>query len=137
MDATLAGGIEQRIISGTDNVLISYLISSMGDLAEEHLRVLFLDHGNRLIRDEIVSEGTTNSVTVPVKRMLRRALELHSARIILAHNHPSGSPTPSPRDISATLGLQSAGRAIGIELIDHIIVAGTKWCSFHRAGLLG
>lgn len=99
-----------------------YLILSMGSLADERFRILFLDSSHRLITDEEMQRGTISQISLYPRTIFRRALEVNSAAIILVHNHPSGDPSPSAEDIEVTRRLDQIGRSLGIEVLDHIIV---------------
>lgn len=94
----------------------------MGSLPDEQLRILFLDGSRHLIADEQMQRGTLSRITLFPRTIFRRALELNAAGIILVHNHPSGDPLPSREDIEATRHLEHIGRALDIELVDHIVV---------------
>lgn len=102
-----------------------YLISSMGSLADETLRVLFLDNARRLIADERLQHGTLGQLAIFPRTIFRRALEHNAAGLILVHNHPSGDPSPSEEDILATRRLDQIGRSLDVEIVDHIIVTST------------
>ena len=94
----------------------------MGSLDDEKLRVLFLDGSRRLIADEQLQCGTLAQLAVHPRTIFRRALELNAAGVILVHNHPSGDPMPSPEDIHVTRQLDQIGRALDVEVVDHIVV---------------
>jgi DNA repair protein RadC len=102
----------------------------------EQVRALFLDSRNRLIADEQQGRGTVNHTPLYPREVLKRALELKAAALILVHNHPSGDPTPSRADIELTRELASAAKALGLALHDHVIVGMGRWMSFRREGLL-
>lgn len=106
-----------------------YLILSMGSLADERFRILFLDASRRLIADEEMQRGTISQISLYPRTIFRRALELNAAAIILVHNHPSGDPRPSADDIDVTRRIDQIGRSLGIEVLDHIIV--TAACAHH------
>lgn len=91
--------------------------------AEEVLALLCLDTKNRIIGAFEVSRGTLNSSTAHPREILKRALLMNSARIMLGHNHPSGILTPSDADNAFTERMKEAGELVGIELLDHVIVA--------------
>src|SRR5690606_11679163 len=82
--------------------LLDYLRADMAHLPIERVRVLHLNSRNMLIRDELMSEGSIDEAALYVREVIRRALELGSAAIILMHNHPSGDPSPSQADIKLT-----------------------------------
>lgn len=115
-------GLLGRVIDPSSAKLIEYLKASMGALPEEVLRVLFLDASCRLIADEKMQHGAVRQLALYPRTIFRRALELDAAAILLVHNHPSGDPTPSDNDIRVTERLVDIGRALDIELIEHIIV---------------
>ena len=94
----------------------------MRDLPREHLRGIFLDTHNRVIHDEVISIGTINSNIVHPREVFKSAIEYNAAAVILVHNHPSGISTPSTSDIEITKQLIEAGKIVGINLLDHIIV---------------
>lgn len=94
----------------------------MRDLPREHLRGIYLDTHNRVIHDEMISIGTINSNIVHPREVFKSAIEYNAAAIILVHNHPSGISTPSLSDIEITKQLIEAGKIVGINLLDHIIV---------------
>ena len=98
--------------------------------------MLFLDHRNRLIRDEVMGAGTVDAAPVYPREVLRRALELDAAAIVLAHNHPGGDPAPSGADIESTRQVVEAGRALRIAVHDHFLVADQRVVSFKALGLL-
>ncbi len=116
--------------------LIAYLNAVLAREPVEQVRVLFLDSRNRLIADEAQSRGTLNHTPVYPREVVKRALELHAAALILIHNHPSGDPTPSAADIAVTRDIGHAAAALSVVLHDHIIVGNGRWLSFRSEGLL-
>lgn len=113
-----------------------YLRCVLQGLPREQLRVLFLDRKNRLIRDEIMGEGTVDHVPVYAREVMRRALELNASAVVLAHNHPGGDGAPSPGDVDATRQVVDAGRALRVTVHDHVLVADRSVVSFRSLGLL-
>lgn len=116
--------------------LIDYLSLDMALLPTERLRVLFLNSSNRLLFDETHTHGSVSETPVYPREIMRRALEVGATALILAHNHPSGDPTPSRGDVEATRRIAEAGRALDICIHDHVIVARSGWSSFRALGLL-
>ena len=116
--------------------LMEYLTASMAHERIEQFRVLFLDTRNRLIADEIQSRGSINHTPAYPREVVRRALELHANAVILAHNHPSGEPTPSREDIAMTTEIGRAAATMGITLHDHVIVGRNRYVSFRQEKLL-
>ena len=102
----------------------------------ERVRVLHLDTKNRLIRDELIAEGSIDQAAVHVREVIRRAIDLGSAALILVHNHPSGDPSPSRQDIALTREIVDAGRPLGISVHDHVIVGASGHSSLRALGLL-
>lgn len=123
-------------VLGTSEGLIDYLFADMAYLPVERLRVLFLNSKNRLLSDELVSDGSVNEAPFYPREIMRRALEVGATALILAHNHPSGDPQPSDADIRATRRVAEAGRALDIRLHDHVIVARSGWSSLRMLGLI-
>ena len=101
----------------------------MARLRKEHLRGLYLDTRNKLIRDEIISIGTLNASLAYPRDVFSPALESHAAAIILAHNHPSGDPSPSKDDIELTKRIIEASKILEIEVLDHVIIGNEKYFS--------
>ena len=115
---------------------IAHFTPSMADLSVETVRVLYLNPRNQLIADEELCRGTVNHVTLYPRELVRRALLRSATAVILAHNHPSGDPSPSADDISMTAQLETALAAVEIALHDHVIVARRGAFSFRSNGLL-
>lgn len=103
---------------------------------QEVFVVLFVNSQHRLIQADELFRGTLNQTAVYPREVVRRALELNAAAVILAHNHPSGYPEPSAADRNLTCSLQNALGQLDIRVLDHIIVAGHRQYSFARHGLL-
>ncbi len=103
---------------------------------KEHFIVFYLDTGNQEIKREIISVGTLNYNIVHPREVFESAVKNLAAGIILAHNHPSGSLEPSPEDLSLNKRLVEAGKILGIQVLDHIIVTQTGFSSFKEKGLM-
>lgn len=116
--------------------LIDYLHVDMAHRTTERVRVLHLNTRNVLIRDEVMSDGSIDEAAVYVREVIRRAIDLGSAAIILVHNHPSGDPAPSRADIDLTRKVAEAGKRLGIALHDHIIIGASGHSSLRAMGLL-
>ncbi len=134
--AQLQNELPKKLISATDERLIRYLQASMGSLATETMRVLFLDNANHLINDQVFGHGSPSKVIVQPRSILKRALELNSSAIILVHNHPGGGVQPSKSDIKFTMLIKILCRELEIKLHDHIVIGGNKWSSFRKMKLL-
>jgi DNA repair protein RadC len=116
--------------------LIDYCAAAMARSPTEEFRVLFLDRKNTLIADEVQSTGTIDHTPVYPREIVKRALELGASALILAHNHPSGDPTPSRADIEMTRDVADAAKALKITVHDHVIVGRSGHSSFKALGLL-
>lgn len=112
------------------------LVKDMGSLRRETLRGLYLNIHNRLICDETISIGTLSQALVHPREVLAPALEQSACYIILAHNHPSGNPTPSKRDIEHTQRLVQACEIMGIEMLDHLIIGADEYVSMKKNGFI-
>lgn len=104
-------------------------LQDMRNLPKEHLRGLYLNSHNRIIRDEVISIGTINSNMIHPREVFRPAIESNAAAVILAHNHPSGEAIPSNEDVIITKQLVEAGKIMGITLLDHVIITKDKFAS--------
>lgn len=111
------------------------LVLDMAHLQQEHVRVILLDTARRVIAIPTVYIGTLNASVLRVSEIYREAITRNSPAIILAHNHPSGDPTPSPEDVELTRSLIAAGKLLDITLLDHIIIGQRGWTSFKESGL--
>lgn len=117
------------------NEAAALLLYDMGALEQEHLRVMLLDTRNRLIRTAEVYRGSLSSSVMRVGEVFRDAVRANAASIIVAHNHPSGDPTPSPEDVSVTKAIVEAGRLLDIEVLDHIVIGMNRFISLKERGL--
>lgn len=111
------------------------LILQLGGLEREELHVLLLNTKNAVIAQERVYVGNVSASLVRVAELFTEAVRRCAPRILLAHNHPSGDPTPSPDDLHLTATSIAAGRLLDIELLDHIIVGGDSWVSVRDRGV--
>ena len=103
---------------------------------KEHFIVLYLNARNQLIHKETISIGTLNASLVHPREVFKPAIEYLSASIIIAHNHPSGETEASEDDLKLTKRLVDAGKILGIEVVDHIIVVKDKFMSFKEKNLI-
>ena len=108
---------------GSSDAAISYLLADMKKRRVETFRVLFLDTHNRLLADETMWTGSVREVQIHPREVVRRALELDSSAIILAHNHPSYSHNPSPADLETTEHIISCAASLDIIVHDHLIIS--------------
>ena len=107
-------------------------LKSMGYLQKEQLRGLYLDSRYQVIYDEVISVGSLTSNIVHPREVFQPALEHRAVAMIIAHNHPSGSLKPTLADVQVTEQLLAAGDLLGIEVLDHLIIAGNKFVSIRE-----
>jgi DNA repair protein RadC len=111
------------------------LVMDMSNLRQEQVRAILLDSGRRVIAIPTVYIGTLNTSVLRVSEIFREAITRNSPALILAHNHPSGDPSPSPEDIELTRTLVAAGKLLDIQVLDHIIIGQPQWTSLKELGL--
>lgn len=102
--------------------------------SEEYLYMICLNTKNKIIGVFELSHGNVNSSIFSVREMFQKALLANAVNIIVMHNHPSGDPTPSREDILVTERAKEAGKLIGIDILDHIIVGDGRYCSLKERG---
>jgi DNA repair protein RadC len=116
--------------------LIDYCHAALAHEKTEQFRILFLDRKNVLIADEVQQRGTIDHTPVYPREVVKRALALNAAALILVHNHPSGDPKPSRDDIEMTREIKTASEALGITIHDHLVIGRKGHASFRSLGLL-
>jgi len=112
------------------------ILPLLADLPYEAFCVVYLNQANRLIHHEIVSNGGLTGTIADIRLILKQALVLNANQLIVAHNHPSGSTQPSIADKQLTVKLRDAALLMDIQLLDHVIVGGSKLFSMSDAGLM-
>lgn len=127
--------VMQRHVVSSWDALLDYCHTTMAHRDTEQFRILFLDTKNVLIADEEQAKGTLDHVPVYPREVVKRALELNAASLILVHNHPSGDPTPSDADIDMTRQITTAAKALAITVHDHLIIGKSCELSFRAHGL--
>ena len=123
------------VISCPDDVR-RLLGPEMAPLAQEQLRVLLLNTKNQVMGQRVIYQGNVNSSMIRPAEVLRPAVIEAVPSIIVSHNHPSTDPTPSPEDVACTRELAQAGKLLGIELLDHIVIGGDRFVSLKERGLM-
>jgi DNA repair protein RadC len=138
----IARRLPSETLSGRDllnepRLVKDYLRSAQADDTQERTGALYLNARNRLLKnDPEIYRGTLDRAVVEPREILRRALLGKAAAVILYHNHPSGDPTPSREDREFTRRLAAAAEAVGVRLLDHIVVGREGCVSFRESGLL-
>ncbi len=107
------------------------------DAPHERFLVVLLDGRHRVLREEVVSQGTLTASLVHPREVFRPALRESAAALVLVHNHPSGDPTPSREDREVTARLVRAGEILGVRVLDHVVVAERGFCSLRDEGAIG
>ena len=116
--------------------IATYLLPQFGSRPVEQFGLVMLDTKHRLLRTSVISVGTLDSSPAHPREIFREAASACAACIVLFHNHPSGDPTPSRDDVALTRRLVEAGELMGIDVLDHVILADTRYFSFKEAGRL-
>ena len=116
--------------------IAAFLLPRFGAHAAERFGVLLLDSRHRYIRAHIVSEGAMDAAVAVPRDVFREATIAGAAAVVLFHNHPSGDPTPSRADIAMTRRLIEAGEIVGIDVVDHIVLADNSYCSMRMGQVL-
>lgn len=118
------------------NRLLDYLNATMAREAVEQFRLIFLNHKNEIIADEVQQVGTVDHTPVYPREVVKRALELNATSLVMAHNHPSGDPAPSQSDLDMTNAVIAAAKPLKILVHDHLIISKNGYKSFKEMGLL-
>ena len=113
-----------------------YLCLHLAGREREAFGVMFLDQAHGLIAFEVLFEGSLTHVSVHPREVVRRAMTLNAAAVILSHNHPSGEPEPSRADKAITGTLEASLRLVDVRVLDHVVIAGDRAVSFAERGLL-
>jgi DNA repair protein RadC len=130
----LGGEVLPAIHSPTD--VVQLLAPQLRDERQEQFKVLLLDTKNQVRRVVTATVGTLNASLVHPREVFRAAVAQAAHSIILAHNHPSGDPTPSKEDVAVTVQLVNAGKILGIEVLDHVIIGDGRYVSMRERGLM-
>lgn len=126
---------EERPQMKSPEDLATLLAPFLTALDHEELRVALLDTKHRVERVVTVYQGSVNAAQVRVAEVFKEAIRANASAIAIAHNHPSGDPTPSAADVALTAELVKAAELLDIDLIDHLIVGDGRWVSLRRMGL--
>lgn len=127
---------EGRYVIKSPEDAAAYLMTDMSSLLQEHFVALFMNVKNEVLHKQTIFIGSLNSSIVHPREIFREAVKRSAASIIVAHNHPSGNPSPSPEDIEVTKRLVEAGSIMGIELLDHLIIGDHRFISLKEKGYM-
>lgn len=131
---TLVRGAELRPQLNSPRALAAHLLPLYGAHPVEQFGIVMLDTKHRIIRTKVVAVGSLDTTIVHPREVFREATSAAAAAIVLFHNHPSGDPTPSTEDLVLTTRLVNAGDIMGIEVIDHLILADERYFSLIECG---
>lgn len=120
----------------TPRHVADYLLPLFGSYPVERFGVLLLDTRHRLVRARVLSVGSLDASVVHPREVFREAILAGAAALVLFHNHPSGDPSPSRDDISLTRRMVTAGDLVGIDVLDHIVLADSRYASMKELGRL-
>lgn len=131
----MAESPEERFQIRAPQDAANLLMPLLGHKEQEHFMVLYLDTRNRVLDQEILYKGSLNTSLVRTAEVFRGAVRRSCAGVIVAHNHPSGDPTPSAEDIALTRRLVDAGKLLEVELLDHVIIGHNRFVSLRERAL--
>ncbi|HSG17895.1 MAG TPA: DNA repair protein RadC [Anaerolineae bacterium] len=131
----LASAPEQRARVSSPADAANLLMSDMALLEQEHLRLVLLDTRNHVLATPNIYVGSLNTSVIRVGELFRHAIKENAAAMIVAHNHPSGDPSPSPEDVSVTRQIVSAGQLLDVEVLDHLVIGHGRYVSLKERGL--
>lgn len=109
-----------------------YFVPQFSGETEEVLLAAYLDNAGRVIRCEEIMRGSASTVSVDTKKIIRAAVRLNAAGVVLSHNHPNGEAVPSAEDLSSTNYIERVLHEVGVQLVDHIVVAGERYSSIFK-----
>lgn len=127
--------LSPQILLNSPQLIFEYLKERIGKEKKEHFTILCLDTRNNLIIDD-VSVGILNASLVHPREVFKKAILSNSSHVVVAHNHPSGDPTPSEEDLVTTRRLVESGEILGIAVVDHIIVSHNSFVSLREKGFI-
>lgn len=115
--------------------LQDYIYTPFANFSQEEMWLLLLNNKNRITHEAFIYRGTINSIFIRSAEIFRPAIGYNAAGLILSHCHPSGNPTPSPEDVAVTQNLVDLGKALDVQVLDHIVVGDNQWLSLREMGL--
>jgi DNA repair protein RadC len=127
---------EQRPKINSMDDVVRVVKPMIADANKEFFIALFLNTKNGVLKQEIISIGSLNANVVHPREIFKTACMISASSIIVAHNHPSGDPTPSREDIEITKKIYEAGKMMGIEVLDHVIIGYDRNYGFKESGQL-
>jgi DNA repair protein RadC len=126
---------EDRVTINSPADVAGLVAYEMSALEQEHLRVLLLNTRNHVLDEVDIYHGSVNSSQIHIGEVFKAAIRRNATALIVVHNHPSGDPTPSPDDVAVTRAMVQAGKLLGIEVLDHVVIGAGRWVSLKERGL--
>ena len=126
---------DDRPVISSPSAAAQILMPMLAHRDQEYLVVIALDTRNRVLEVAEVYHGSLNSSMVRIGELFRPALQCNAAGILIAHNHPSTDPTPSPEDVSVTRAIVQAGKLLDVSVLDHLVIGLSRWVSLKEQGL--
>ena len=114
---------------------IAAVLDDMRLLEQEQMRVIVLNTKNRVLKIATVYQGSVHTTVIRVSELFAEAVRLKAAAIVIAHNHPSGDPTPSPEDVAVTQEIVRAGKVLDVDVLDHVVIGNPGFVSLKERGL--
>lgn len=115
---------------------VDLVMPELRDEPQEHFKAILLNNRNEVLKVRTITIGSLSSSVITPRELFREAISANSAAIIIAHNHPSGDPTPSQEDIDVSKRLNQAGQVVGIDVLDHLVIGDGRWVSLKERGLV-
>ncbi len=117
------------------NDVAQLLMAELAYADQEHVKVVLIDTRNYVISMPTIYKGSLNTAHIRIGELFKEAIRRNAAALIVAHNHPSGDPTPSPEDITLTRQIVDAGKLLNIQVLDHLVLGHQRWVSLKEKGL--
>jgi DNA repair protein RadC len=133
---SLARAPDARLQFLSPRDVAAFLLPEFGLRPVEHFGAVLLDQRNRLLRTTVLSVGTLDASVAQPREVFREAAVSAAAAVVIFHNHPSGDPSPSPDDVAVTRRMVAAGAVMGIDVLDHLILADARYFSFKESNRL-
>ena len=128
--------LEKNYIISKPEDIYDLVKDDMKYFEQEHFRVLMLNTKNILINIKDIFIGASDSSVIETRKVFKEALKYNAKNITICHNHPSGDPNPSKEDVNISLRIKEAGKIIGIDLLDHIIIGDNRFISLKYKGVI-
>lgn len=128
--------LEKKYIISKPEDIYDLVKDDMKYFEQEHFRILMLNTKNILINIKDIFIGASDSSVIETRKVFKEALKYNAKNITICHNHPSGDPNPSKEDVNISLKIKEAGKIIGIDLLDHIIIGDNRFVSLKYKGVI-